>query len=72
MSSGAAISSVIKNKSTERNREFWYHVETVAAQARDRREIAVGQISSQNEVCLIRERVAVPDPFGCLDRSEGN
>jgi hypothetical protein len=33
----ATISTVVKNKSTERNREFWSHVETIAEQSRTNR-----------------------------------
>jgi len=49
MSSGTV--AVIKNKSTERNREFWSHVESVAAQSRSSRA------SMSNESLFERRRV---------------
>jgi hypothetical protein len=43
MSAGTASTTVVKNKSTDRDRAFWSHVESVAEQSRNIR----GRSSSQ-------------------------
>ncbi len=37
MTTEVSIANIVKNKSTEQNRDFWSHVERVAAQSRNNR-----------------------------------
>jgi hypothetical protein len=48
MSAAMPATTVVKNKTTVRDREFWSHVETVASQSRSIRQRSLSQVVNSN------------------------
>jgi hypothetical protein len=72
VSLNAATSTVVKNKSTERNREFWSHVETIAEQSRTNRTTTSPQHAVPLGCSKTRDGASViVDPAGSVKRTEG-
>jgi hypothetical protein len=57
--STTTVKTVVKNKTTDRDRAFWSHVETVAAQSRSIRERSSSHVvNSKNEAATNHENHA--------------
>lgn len=55
--------AVVKNMSTENSRAFWIHVESIAAQRREKTEQAAGNDRyGTNEISRDRVRIIPTDP----------
>jgi hypothetical protein len=66
MSTGTATTTVVKNKTTDRDRAFWSHVESVAAQSRNIRErSSPRRTDSKNEALTHRDAHAHRDDESC-------
>ena len=52
MSAGTAATAVVKNRTTDRDRAFWSHVESVAAQSSSIRERHLPQMTDSRDDAL--------------------
>jgi hypothetical protein len=64
--------TVVKNKSTERNRDFWSHVETVADQSRRSRAGTICESSVRNTDAVRHDGASESKPKESLNRPNGD
>jgi len=62
--------TVVKNKTTERNRVFWSHVEAIAAQSRKRRESASLRDQTRVHDCAPHTSASISEDSDCKDDEE--